>query len=128
MKAGAWVAVDVPQLERLVASTHRLMAKRALVRPNGMMASPATIQSTSDTLLAAVKRVWHLGIHIDNVRMRNTRHCRALVQDWEANGYSTNTISNKLCRLRLLGQWIGKPGLVPKDAASRWARSAGGDQ
>jgi len=112
------------QLQALHESLQKVLSKHGRTRANGTPLSESTIKSTAGTLATCLTRIWHLGFHINSVDQLRQTHCRALAEDWMRQGYTVNTIVNNLCRLRQLGYWIGRPSLVPIDAAANWLNTA----
>ncbi|WP_234265145.1 phage integrase N-terminal domain-containing protein [Hydrogenophaga sp. NFH-34] len=98
----------------------QLIKKKLRSETAGKPVSEATIKMTSNTLSAAIMRLWAMGFHLQSVSQLRSRHCKALAEDWLREGYSVNTIVNNLCRLRRLGHWIGRDDLVPNNAAAIW--------
>lgn len=106
------------RFEALVLSTKKISNAYSVSNRDGTEASAQTIRTTSEVLVAAVTRIWHIGFHIGDVRELTKLHIYALAQNWIDTGYKRTTISNSLCRLRRLGDWLGKPDLVDESLSA----------
>ena len=102
----------VRRFDALIDSTRSVINAYADSNRDGTPASAHTIRTTSEVLVAAVTRIWHMGFHLEDVRDLKSKHIYALAQNWIDTGYKRTTILNSLCRLRRLGDWIGDPSLV----------------
>lgn len=90
-----------------------LLAKHAAKRVNGKVASMETQETTRDILFANFRKLDTMGLRINNPENLSEKHIRALVRYWYYEEKKANkTMQNQLSRLRVFGEWIGKPGLV----------------
>lgn len=103
-------------LECLLAKTRELAETHGVRTQSGAVASPSTVKSTSEVLVACMGRIWNLGFHLDDPAKLRRHHIDALVVSWVQAGYSHTTMANSLSRLRQLALWLGSPDLVSDHA------------
>jgi len=93
----------------------------SLLREEGRRASRTNKQVSHETmdhrrelLTLSLRELRGLGYKIESVRSLKQKHVEVLVRSWEDRKLSASTIANRISCLRLLANWIGKPGMVQR--------------
>ena len=74
--------------------------------------STQTAKDRRQYIMATVALLWQLGYRIKKLASLRPRHIAVLVKHWDETGASAEFLHNRLCVLRTMSRWIGKPNLV----------------
>ncbi len=99
-------------MKHLLVSVKELVAKFAVTRVNGKVASDRTTTSCGETLHTSFKDLDSLGYKLQDPKNLSNKHVSALCQHWHAKGIAVSTMQERLSRLRIFCGWIGKKGMV----------------
>jgi len=78
--------------------------------------SHETMERRRENLVLCIRELRGLGFKIESIYSLKQKHVKALVKSWESRKLSASTIANRISFLRLLSNWIGKPGMVQSAA------------
>ena len=105
------------KLARARANLNRLLSAPIRYSANGKkVVSHATINDRNKCFGKMIRDLHALGyklVELDNLK---PKHIQALVSLWETQGLSASSLQKRFSYLRLLCQWLGKPGLVGEPA------------
>lgn len=89
-----------------------ILREHAYTRANGKVASERTVSSRTEVLKKCFNDLHDLGYRLQNPRNLNEQHIAALCKHWLAEGKAVTTMQEYISKLRLFGEWIGKPTMV----------------
>lgn len=98
------------QLSHLLGTKGRVTARARDGLPKPV--SNATMEKRAKRMFGALNDLQAMGFKFKSLESLSQRHIHALGKVWVEAGHSPSTIQNDLSMLRMLGEWIGKPGLV----------------
>lgn len=98
------------QLSHLLGTKGRVTARARDGLPKPV--SNATMEKRAKRMFGALNELQVMGFKFKSLESLSPRHIHALGKVWVEAGHSPSTIQNDLSMLRMLGEWIGKPGLV----------------
>lgn len=98
------------QLAHLLGTKGRMTARARDGLPKPV--SNATREKRSKRMFGALNELHAMGFKFKSLESLSPRHIHALGKAWVEAGHSPSTIQNDLSMLRMLGEWIDKPGLV----------------
>ncbi|MCK9987522.1 MAG: hypothetical protein AzoDbin1_03994 [Azoarcus sp.] len=98
------------QLSHLLGTKGRVTARARDGLPKPV--SNATMEKRAKRMFGALNELQAMGFKFKSLESLSPRHIHALGKAWVEAGHSPSTIQNDLSMLRMLGEWIGKPGLV----------------
>lgn len=96
----------------LISNLNAILDKHATKRVNGRVASHSTTTSAGQTLRTCFHDLVALGYRLQDPTNLSEKHLTALCEYWHRDGRAVSTIQERLSRLRIFAEWIGKPGLV----------------
>ena len=101
------------KLARARSNLNRLLAANIRYSANGKkVVSHATINDRNkffDKLIRDLHALDYKLVELENLK---PKHIQALVSLWERQGLSASSLQKRFSYLRLLCQWLGKPGMI----------------
>ena len=101
------------KLARARSNLNRLLAENIRYSANGKkVVSHATTNDRNKFFGKVIRDLHALDYKLLELENIKPKHIRALVALWENQGLSASSLQKRFSYLRLLCQWLGKPGMV----------------
>jgi len=101
------------QLARALSSLNRVLATNIRYSANGKkVVSHATINDRNKCLAKMIRDLHALDFKLGTIHNLKPKHVQALASLWESQKLSASSLQKRFSYLKLLCQWIGKPGMV----------------